>query len=296
MQTREIDLGAFSLLKPTVNFANEMTVDPGTTWGPRTISDCQLIYLVSGMLTLTIGGKLMTINTGECVFFGSNSPHKLVVSGNKPATFRSIHFDWHTKDPHPTHPLFGIEKCSIESLAAPERTYKMSIDEYGNMIFPKHFLMYNIESLFSQIVREYRFEEPGFPFILRGLLIQLLTVIIRHELSGNLSTGERRKIAPALKAIQMQPYIDWTVFELAEVCGYHPTYFAKIFKEIIGQSPKQYLISERIRKAKQLLLETQTVEEVSIKLGYTSIHYFSRNFKSITGLTPTEYKLQSLEL
>jgi AraC-like DNA-binding protein len=131
---------------------------------------------------------------------------------------------------------------------------------------------------------------------MRGLLTQLITIIIRNEMNGKYSSGERRKIAPALEAIRKQPNINWSSCELAELCGYHPTYFASIFRETIGSSPKHYLIQERIRKAKQLLLEVKTIEEVSVKLGYTSLHYFCRNFKTVTGLTPTEYKIQSLEL
>ena len=76
--TKEVDVGMLSLLKLTGNFANNMTAELGQIWGPRTISDCQLIYLISGKATLTLGLNLITINAGECVFFGSKSPHKLV--------------------------------------------------------------------------------------------------------------------------------------------------------------------------------------------------------------------------
>jgi len=205
----------------------------------------------------------------------------------------SIHFDWNTESPEPIHPLHGIRECHFTEKVT---LYKIRIDEQREVIFPHYFIMPNIESLFANIVREYRYEELGYTFILRGLVTQLITLIIRNEVNGNPSLGERRKIAPALESVRKQPEKNWTIHELADICGYHPTYFSSIFKESTGITAKQFLINERIRKAKQLLLEAKTVEEVSIKLGYTSIHYFCRNFKSITGLTPTEYKLQSLEL
>lgn len=293
---RAVDVGMFSLLRPTVNFANKMTAGLGQTWGPRFITDCQLIYVVSGVATLTLGLEIISLHAGECVFYGANSPHKLVASETEPFTFMSIHFDWNTDSPNPSHPLHGIKNCFDTDLNTPNSIYKLNVDDQGEMIFPQHFLMPNMENLFAQIVREYRFEEPGYPLILRGLFIQLLTFIVRHELSGSYLIGEKRKIAPALEAVRKQPDINWSLTELADLCGYHPTYFSSIFKETIGYSPKQYLILERIRKAKQLLLEARKVEEVAIALGYTSIHYFCRNFKTITGLTPTEYKLQSLEL
>ncbi|WP_376774375.1 helix-turn-helix domain-containing protein [Paenibacillus eucommiae] len=56
----------------------------------------------------------------------------------------------------------------------------------------------------------------------------------------------------------------------------------------------RYLILERIRKAKLYLLEADSVEKVAERLGYTSIHYFSRNFKEVTGFTPTRFKQHSI--
>ncbi|MCJ8006466.1 AraC family transcriptional regulator [Lederbergia wuyishanensis] len=289
----EVNVGVLSTLKPKVNFANKMTAKPGQSWGPRTISDCQIIFVESGTATLTLGANSYSINAGECVFYGANSPHKLVSSNSNPFSFMSIHFDWNAESPEPIHPLHGIKDCQLNRKVA---TYKIKIDEQREINFPHYFVMPNIESLFANIVKEYRYEEPGFTFILRGLVTQLITLIIRNEINGNPSLGERRKIAPALESIRKHPEKNWTIQELADISGYHPTYFTSLFKELIGYSPKQYLINERIKKAKLLLLDAKTVEEVSLKLGYTSIHYFCRNFKSITGLTPTEFKLQSLEL
>jgi AraC family transcriptional regulator, activator of mtrCDE len=292
----KIEIGMLSNLKPTVNFANKMTAEPGQVWGPRTIPDCQLIYIVSGKASLTLGSEIYNLNPGESVFYGENSPHKLISTKSEPFTFTSIHFNWDSKSPKPIHPLSGIKECSLSDLGNQVPSYHILVEEHGEIKFPNHFILPHLEPLFLKIVREYRFEEPGYTFVLRGLLTQLLTVIIRNEMNGGYSSGERRKIAPALEAIRKQPNKNWSSSELADLCGYHPTYFASIFKETIGFSPKHYLIQERIRKAKQLLIEMKTIEEVSINLGYTSLHYFCRNFKTVTGLTPSEYKLQSIEL
>jgi len=292
----EYVVGRLTDLKPTVNFANKMTAEPGQIWGPRTIPDYQLIYIVSGKATLTLGSQRFELAPGECVFYGINSPHKIVASITNPFTFMSIHFKWNEDSTVPVHPLEGIKDVKKIEREQIIPTYHIQVENHGEIKIPNHFILPIVESLFTQIVREYRFEELGYTFTLRGLLIQLITIIVRHEINGSFSLGERRKIAPALEAIRKQPNINWSSSELADLCGYHPTYFASIFKETTGHSPKCYIISERIRKAKQLLIESQTIEEVANSLGYTSQHYFSRNFKAVTGLTPTEYKLRSVEL
>jgi len=67
--------------------------------------------------------------------------------------------------------------------------------------------------------------------------------------------------------------------------------FRKMFKVYTGISPGQYHLSLRIRQAKDLLINTDlSIKEISYRLGFESIYYFSRVFKSKTGINPTEYK------
>lgn len=273
-----------------------MTASSGQEWGPRIIPDSQLIYVMSGQAILYLGPERFTLGSGDCVFYGPKSPHKLVSDKSEPFTFASIHFEWNSTSLVPIHPMPGIQNCTPVKMTTLPSSYKVHIDGHGDVMLPHCFSQPNLESMFTQIVREYRFEEHGYLTVLKGLLTQLVAIILRYRINGENSSATRRKIAPALEMIRKQPHINWTSSELAHLCGYHPTYFSTLFKETIGHSPKHYLVLERIRKAKQLLIETATVEEVAYKLGYASIHYFCRNFKAVTGLTPTEFKLQSIEL
>ncbi len=80
---------------------------------------------------------------------------------------------------------------------------------------------------------------------------------------------------------------------LKDVCkefqiGY--SYLQKVFKQKSGGGVIEYFGKIRIQKAKQYIREkSYNITEISNMLGYSSIHYFSRYFKSVTGMTPTEY-------
>lgn len=81
-----------------------------------------------------------------------------------------------------------------------------------------------------------------------------------------------------------------TVEELAKQGNVSEVYFRKIFKEVYGCSPKQYIIDLRIRQAKLLLLEnSMSVTYIAEACGFASVYHFSRAFKSVTGLTPVEF-------
>src|SRR5690348_17533993 len=94
MESRQVHCGPLSQLRPTVNIANLTTAEPGQEWGPRVIPDCQFIYIISGEAVLKLGSNEYRAAAGDCVFFGSDSPHIFTSTKENPITFSSIHFSW----------------------------------------------------------------------------------------------------------------------------------------------------------------------------------------------------------
>ena len=65
-----------------------------------------------------------------------------------------------------------------------------------------------------------------------------------------------------------------------------------IFKSVTGMGVMEYYRHLKIERAKQLLREGNgNITQIADRLGYTSVHYFSRHFKQATGMTPREYTL-----
>lgn len=78
---------------------------------------------------------------------------------------------------------------------------------------------------------------------------------------------------------------------LAQKVHMHPMYLSKIFKKESGMTFISYLTDIRVNKAKELMQDiTLKTYEISQKVGYYSPKHFSKVFKSITGVTPTEYR------
>lgn len=68
-------------------------------------------------------------------------------------------------------------------------------------------------------------------------------------------------------------------------------YFSRLFKEELGVNFVEYVTNLRVEKAKQLLkMDSITVKEVCVEVGYSDPNYFSRMFKKHEGISPTEYK------
>jgi AraC-like DNA-binding protein len=293
---RNIEIGQLSAIRPVVNFANFTTSPAGSRWGPLIIPVCQFIHVVSGSAEIVINGIPRSIVSGDTVFYGIDTPHQIVVSQDQPFTFYSIHFSWDRELADPIHPYsdLALTMCSIEDLAKHGTSYNVTIEGYGRLMIPHFFRIPKIENLLAPIIREYMMAEAGYAFMMRGQLYLLLMEVLRGLMSNRIMGSEQsKKVAAVLETMQNEPDRSWTTKQLARIAGYHPTYFAAIFKEAIGHAPKHYLMLERIRLAKTLLLELDTIEATADKLGYTSVQYFSRHFKEITDLTPSEYKKRS---
>lgn len=79
--------------------------------------------------------------------------------------------------------------------------------------------------------------------------------------------------------------------EIADYCGLDRTYLGKIFKNATGYTPQKYLIMFRMKKAGQLLTETDIpIQHVSYSVGYNDPLSFSKVFRQEMGVSPTEYR------
>lgn len=66
---------------------------------------------------------------------------------------------------------------------------------------------------------------------------------------------------------------------------------SKLFSEVEGITIEQYFILQKIERAKELIIyNEQSLQDVSIELGYSSSQHLSAQFKRVTGMTPTQFK------
>lgn len=89
-----------------------------------------------------------------------------------------------------------------------------------------------------------------------------------------------------------QYYIDgFTSAQIQEVCGLSYKYAGTLFKEVTGQTIKEYQCTLRLRKAEQLLKETnKSITEIAQLTGFSDVFYFSKIFHRKKGCPPGEYR------
>ena len=95
---------------------------------------------------------------------------------------------------------------------------------------------------------------------------------------------------------RVQQYLEANIqrrLTLSDICRDNlvgRSYLQKVFREKTGGGAMEYFGNLKIKKAKEMIREgSHNFTEIAALLGYNSIHYFSRHFKKVTGMTPSEY-------
>jgi AraC-like DNA-binding protein len=130
--------------------------------------------------------------------------------------------------------------------------------------------------------------------LIRGLLMDYEAQTLRAHQQPSRTAAERlhrEVIAESVARLSSPESPEPSIADLAEHAGYSVDHFSRIFRDVMGQSPRDFQINARIDRARQLLSESSlTVSQIADALGYRDVYFFSRQFKQRTGRSPVEYR------
>ena len=147
-----------------------------------------------------------------------------------------------------------------------------------------------VMSLFHLAIRGEAYAED----LINARMTELLLLLLRRDVKETPSCllppdTAGSSLYPALSYIDQHQDQMPSIAFLAELCGYTPSYFSTMFKEVIGCSPARYLAGKKVDLARELMLTCDcTVAQVAERLGMEP-ETFSRVFKKATGISPRLY-------
>jgi AraC family L-rhamnose operon regulatory protein RhaS len=156
-----------------------------------------------------------------------------------------------------------------------------------------------LKSLLKKMLKEQDNKYAGFELMRKSYLSNLLCTLGRaweKQLSESKipNNSKRDMLAEALHFIESNMLSELKVEDIAERVYLSPSYFRKVFKEVTGMNPIEYINKIRISKACMLLADRDmTVSQVAETVGIFDSNYFSRLFKNIVGCSPSKFKRKS---
>ncbi|WP_458376819.1 AraC family transcriptional regulator [Pseudomonas pergaminensis] len=257
-------------------------------------------FLAAGTATLRTDDSLFELSAGNAVFISHGGAHALSSTADRPVQdingfdATSLGDTVCAVDASPETPpstlLFSacmaFELGSIQGLGSLMPAL-MLIDAQGQR-YP------GLMPILAVMEREVSAARVGYSGILARLADVVAAMIVRGwvecacgNASGLVAALRDTRLAGALLVLHQQPGRNWSVAELAAHCHTSRSVFAERFQATLGIPPLRYVTELRMRLASQwLTLERLPIEEVALRLGYTSQAAFSRAFKRITGQPP----------
>lgn len=246
--------------------------------------------------TLELYGEPAPFKAGDITVIPRNVPHTTYSS---PGT--ASHWSYIFLDPKEMfrHFLPGTWKnYDLLSYGIPGYRYIFDKEE-----FPV------IHQLATYAVNELTSQKPGYEISARGLLLSLYIKLYRIQYSaaeetasgrsdsiGTLSSSNPLAIAPALDYIENNYMQQFSVEFLSDLCHWSPTHFRRVFHEVMGTSPLDFVNNTRILKSCNLLCSTEeSILNISEMVGFQSVSSYNRYFIRTMQTTPREYRKQMIQ-
>ncbi|NLO71104.1 MAG: AraC family transcriptional regulator [Porphyromonadaceae bacterium] len=147
-------------------------------------------------------------------------------------------------------------------------------------------------SLFSSAIKIAKEEKKFSQQHLAGIVMHILGMVMSLSENKNFEANEYAEVIERAKIIMLENVTNnIDIQQLAKNLGTSYSWFRKAFKEYTDYSPAQYFQELKIRKAKELLAETNIpIKEIAYNLNFSSDGYFLSFFKKRVGCTPLEYR------
>lgn len=240
------------------------------TWRPRGRLDFQLLYIAAGKAHFHFDGKEQIVTAGHMVLYRPKEPQKYEYYGEDQTEVYWVHFT-------------GGNVTNIL------RSYGLTDDK--RVFYCGSGLDY--QNLFRSMINELQMCKENYAEMLEMYLRQIFIMLQRY-FSNSLKTDNAHVIEEIDKATLYfnEHYSeDISIDEYAQNNHVSVSWFIRNFKHCTGSTPMQYILSKRIYNAEILLQDsTYNITEISEIVGYENPLYFSRIFKKVKGLSPSEYR------
>lgn len=245
----------------------------------------ELVYIDKGQMLITAGEHKYILKAGELVFHCPGEFHAVEAHENIPSNFIICAF--HCGSEHMRYfehkilfinnferdCLYGalreVKGGFFPSLGTGQRDFRIADAPFGTAQLVKSYLEQMLITLYRQN---------------SNLQIQQRIESYAQKNSYNELTG--------IVKTYLEEHVEekLTLEQISKELNYSVSQMKKLFKAETGTSVIDYFISLKMGEAKRMIREgSESFTQISARLGYDNVHYFSRQFKQKNDITPTEY-------
>ena len=250
-----------------------------------------------GECWLTLDKKQIHLQAGDIFFLPQNRPHLIAgqaqnlsknnvphAQDNRSTLFKVYSIGQNSADLKMFCGLFYYSKPALLIDSLPEYLH-LSLNDTP------------VQPLIRLMQQEADNHQSGAKSLMDALVTVLFIYILRHGLQANLlhcglfAGLQDKRLGKVLEQLFNAPQQAWNMDALAALAAMSRANFMRVFQQKIGMAPGKFLTQLRLQEAALLLNKTQkNILSVALEVGYQSEAHFSKAFKALYGMTPSQYR------
>ena len=245
----------------------------------------EMVYVDKGSVIVSTENESITLSQGEIIFHKPNEFHAIKAHESSP-NFFVISFVCSSPLIKYLEKYHGVLDKNLKPFIS-----AIIHEAESTFILPKNDTeLKELKKIDSPVI--------GGEQMIKTYLEQLLILLVRNKLKIEKTqvflskeSMESHLVVKAKKYILESLERPFKVADLCSKLGYSKSYLSKIFIRETGNSIYNFMLEEKIKKSKALIRDGNlNFSEISDLLAFDNPQYFSRVFKRITNMTPTEFK------
>lgn len=242
--------------------------------------ECEFLLVLEGAFSLLLDGEPLLLQKGDVAFVPSG-----VIHGGTPqqCIYECVVFDFERF-------LQDSAVCRRRIAAALGESARIHAHFSGSS---------QAGRLIDRLFEAMETECFGYEFTTTGLLWEWVGVVLAQHLYTELSEAEVRssrraeQMRDVLRRIRNDYVSPLTLAELSAEAGMAPQYFCRVFRQVTGRSPIDYLNYYRVECASELLCASaDSVTDIALACGFGDLNYFIRTFRRHKAMSPTQFRRQ----
>ena len=244
------------------------TCAPSHSYGPVVRSGYLIHYILSGKGIYKTDGRIYHLSQGDAFLIRPNTLIYYEADRYHPWTYTWIGFQG-----------IKMEEYFKRTSLLEEPCFHYEKDDRVRLCHEKMFEAYNLPE--------------NRDLMMNSILYEYLYLLASKFPRKSIPTKEKKisYVEEALRYIESNYAQTVNIQVIASYLNIERTYLYRLFKDITGSSPQEYLLEYRIARASTLLKETSLpINDIARSVGYSDALYFSRLFRQKKNRTPTEYR------
>lgn len=252
------------------------TFNPSIVYGPHNHKRIEIDFVRKGDCQMFFGEEVVSLKENEMIFIFSNAEHKFI-SGSRGCVLMQLEF---------LPDIFSVYEPLLNNNRFSEENSSKASTNYIKIVNSPEIVS-SVENLLLELNNNYSFTNLMVALTYGRLLIQ-----ISRYLQEYLEDCCCPLFSKILSYIHQNYSNNITVNGIAERFSISERYIRKLFSVHLKKSPIIYINQIKIEKAKVLLTcskKDYTIKEISYACGFSTPQQFSRTFKAIMKITPSQY-------